>query len=302
MAKRKIAPILKWAGGKKRLIDQLRAYFPHEFPKRYVEPFVGGGALLFWMLENLEYFGIDEVLANDKNVDLIQMYQTVKLNVDALIEQLEELQAEIRKASDSEEYYLLRREEYNDDSCTDTLRRSALMIFLNRTCFNGLYRVNSKGKFNVPYGKKQFVNIFDPEVLRADSEAFGCVTFTHEGYQEAIFRDGDFNDVFYYFDPPYRPLTPTSSFASYTKDAFGEKEQIALARHCKMLHEEFHAWWMLSNSYTKDARPDDDFYERNFEDEGFHVKVVTAPRMINAKASKRGAIKEVLIMNYEKEP
>ena len=295
--KSRIAPIIKWAGGKQKLIDQMRNFFPTRFPKGYVyvEPFLGGASLLFWMLDQ---WGDDmrEVRANDQNVDLIRMYQTVQGDVEALIKQLHELRAGIRESRDPAEYYYLRRAEYNDKGNSDVVRRSALLIFLNHTCYNGLYRVNRKGDFNVPYGKRQFVQIFDSDVLRADSEALKCVRFSHMDYK-AVKVTGQLSDrVFYYFDPPYRPLTSTSNFCQYTEGQFDEHEQIQLAQHCRDLHNDG-AWWMLSNSDTRVANPKDDFYERHYGD--FHINTIMAPRMINSNALRRGAIPEVLITNYQ---
>lgn len=294
------APILKWAGSKLRLIEQIKPHLPVSPRKFYVEPFVGGAALLFWMLNNRsEYY--EQFIVNDHNQDLIGMYETVKDNVEPLIKQLEELTQGIRAAKDAYEYYLARRVEYNSEACTDKLERAALLIFLNRMCFNGLYRVNREGKFNVPFGKRPDAVIYVPEVLRKDSEALKCVTFMHGDYSNAMVSEMDQDKAFYYFDPPYRPLNPTSNFNRYTKDVFGEYEQIALARHCRMLDEQG-AFVMISNSDTSVANPDDDFYRREFPVPQFHHYKVLAPRLVNSNPFKRGPVPEVLITNYVPEP
>ena len=299
MGKKIVAtPILKWAGSKLRLIKQLEEYLP-SFETRfeyYIEPFVGGGALLFWMLNNRsDYFG--QAVAYDHNRDLINMYKTVQKDVESLIEQLESLQAEIRAATDPREYYLERRSEYNCSKTTDVVRRSALLIFLNRTCYNGLYRVNRLGEFNVPYGKRPNALICNAEVLRKDSEDLRCVEFVCGDYSEALAPDGFQDRSFFYFDPPYRPLSPTSSFDRYTKDVFGERQQIELAEHCQMLNRQG-AHLMISNADTSGTRPNDMFYEEHFPRPPFYHHRVFAPRLVNANPHKRGPIPEILITNY----
>ncbi len=296
--KLKAAPILKWAGGKGRLIAQMRQYLepPSERWQYYVEPFVGGAALLCWMLN--EYGeSFEGIIANDNNSDLIGMYRTVKTDVESLIGELERLQQGIRTAKEAGEYYLARRQEFNDPKVTDPIVRASLLIFLNKTCYNGLYRVNKKGEFNVPFGKRSNVTIYDPMVLRMDSEAFKCVEFMCGDYSKATVSRHD--RALYYFDPPYRPLTPTSSFTGYTQEAFGEAEQIRLAEHCRQLDEEG-ADLMISNADTSEVNPTDDFYTRNFPSQSFRINKVMAPRFVNADSSKRGPIPEVLITNFPK--
>lgn len=292
------SPILKWAGSKLRLIKQIETHLP-SFNSRfdyYIEPFVGGGALLFWMLNNRsEFFG--HAIAYDHNRDLINMYKTVQADVESLIDQLKCLQAEIRASKDPQEYYLARRTEYNSLNTTDVVRRSALLVFLNRTCFNGLYRVNRYGEFNVPYGKRPNALICNTEVLRKDSEILKCVEFVCGDYSEALAPDGFNNHVFYYFDPPYRPLSSTSNFDRYTKDVFGEQQQIELAKHCQELDRQG-AFLMISNSDTSAVRPDDRFYQRYFPVSQFYHHRVFAPRLVNANPQKRGPIPEILITNY----
>lgn len=290
------APVLKWAGGKLRLIEQMYKHMPTVYKRYYVEPFVGGGALLFWMLNHRSDL-LECVIANDKNPDLINMYKVIQTDVEALIDELARLQNGIRNnCKDPCEYYLARRDEYNNPRTDDKVERAALMIFLNKMCFNGLYRVNKKGEFNVPFGRRPNATIFIPEVLRKDCEALKGVEFTLGDYSSA--RAPGFQDeAFFYFDPPYRPLNPTSKFTNYTKEDFGEAEQIALAKHCQALDAEG-AFLMISNADTTVRNPQDHFYKEWFPSPRFHHHKVLAPRSVNANPFKRGAIPEVLITNY----
>lgn len=290
-------PVLKWAGSKMRLIKQIRQYLPVQPKKFYVEPFVGGGALLFWMLNHYgDHF--EEIIVNDHNPDLILMYQAIQNSVETLIAELESLVQEFRNSKDPAEFYLARREEYNSKSCTDGIRRSALLIFLNRTCFNGLYRVNLKGEFNVPFGKRPDAVIYVPEILRKDSETLKGVRFMCGDYARALAPEFDQDKAFYYFDPPYRPLNPTSNFTRYTKETFGEFEQIELAAHCKRL-DDVGALVMVSNADTTIYNPHDTFYKDHFPRKRFFHFTVMAPRLVNANPFKRGPIPEVLITNYK---
>lgn len=291
-------PIIKWAGSKQQLIKQLEAFLPTDFRRlhTYVEPFVGGGALLFWILNN--HAGhFKTIIANDHNADLIRMYRCAQEDVESLIGELRALTSEFRQARDPCAYYLERRKEYNCPLCTDQTRRSALLVFLNRTCFNGLYRVNQKGEFNVPYGQRPLVQIYNAEALRQTSEALKRVHFVCGGYELAGGELESQDGTFYYFDPPYRPLTPTSNFTRYTKEIFGEAEQKKLASHCIDLHRRGAAW-MLSNSDTRIKCPGDLFYKTHFEDYGFVIRQVMARRCVNSNAFKRGKIPEVLITSY----
>lgn len=296
----KAAPFLKWAGGKLRLIGQMRKHMPSVWLRYYVEPFLGGGALLFWMLNNRkEYF--ERVIANDNNPDLIGVYKTVQTDVESLIGELERLQSGIRTCRrDPCEYYLARREDYNNPKITNVVERAALFIFLNKTCFNGLYRVNKKGEFNVPFGRRSDISIYSAEILRADSKAFRGVEFTVGDYS-SVRAPGFQDEAFFYFDPPYRPLNGTSRFTNYTKESFGEKEQIALAKYCQALNREG-AFLMISNADTMVVNPNDDFYDKWFPRPAFHHHKVWAPRYVNSDPAGRGVISEVLITNYVPSP
>ena len=291
-------PFVKWAGGKGQLLEQLDALLPKDFAQRenlvYVEPFVGGGAMLFHVLA--KYPNIKEAVINDANAELIAVYETIKANPEALIDRLSTLQKEFEKYGTEEsrrEMYLKLRDKFNSRKCS-ALETSALFIFLNKTCFNGLYRVNSKGEFNVPFGKAKNPLICDADNIRALCEVLKKVTVLK----------GDFADVmkavkgkaFFYFDPPYRPLTQSAAFTAYSKGGFDDDEQRRLAQFCRKLNREGHQW-LLSNSDPHNADPDDDFFEELYE--GFDIKRVTAARAINSKGDGRGKITELAIRNYK---
>ncbi|MCR5751462.1 MAG: DNA adenine methylase [Kiritimatiellae bacterium] len=290
-------PFVKWAGGKGQLLRQLDALLPSDFAHRenivYVEPFVGGAAMLLHVLS--KYPNISQAIINDANFELIATYETIKDRPEELIERLRKLQDDYLKCETEaarQRMYLKSRAEFNMRT-GDELEMSALFIFLNKTCFNGLYRVNSKGEFNVPFGKAKNPPICDAANIRALSRALQKVTILK----------GDFADVlgsvkgkaFFYFDPPYRPLTQSAAFTAYAKGGFGDDEQRRLAQFCRKLDRAGHQW-LLSNSDPHNVNPDDDFFEELYQ--GFVIKRVTASRAINAKGDGRGKIKELAIRNY----
>ena len=297
--KMKAKPFVKWAGGKGQLIAQLESLFPPDLATRdnltYVEPFVGGGAMVFYMLA--KYKNIMRVVINDFNGDLIVAYKTIRDNPNELIAILERFQNEYRSCQTEDakkEYYLSKRTSYNrrDSSPTET---AALFIFLNRTCYNGLYRVNSKGLFNVPFGKAANPLICDMETLLADSALL----------QNVEILNGDFEGVyehirgkaFVYFDPPYRPLPKAQSFTAYSKDGFNDEQQKRLAAFCRKLDKDGHQW-LLSNSDPANTDPTDKFFDEIFA--GFDINRVSSSRMINSKADGRGKITELAIRNYRR--
>lgn len=290
-------PFVKWAGGKGQLLEQLNLLLPNNFATSenltYVEPFVGGGAMLFFILSS--YPNIKKAVINDLNSDLITTYRVIKSNVHELIEQLQRMQ-EVYYALESEcekkEYYLAQRTQYNAKTNSE-VETAALFIFLNRTGFNGLYRVNSKGQYNVPFGKANKPKICDEETLLAD----------HALLQKVEILNGDFADVlghvegkaFFYFDPPYRPLPKTASFTAYSKDGFGDDQQHRLAKMCRQIDAAGNQW-LQSNSDPHNTDPEDMFFEELYK--GFNINRVTATRMINSKAEGRGKITELTIRNY----
>ena len=294
-------PFLKWGGGKGQLISQLEHHLPLDLKEQeftYIEPFVGGGALLFYMLQHFP--NIKRAVINDVNTYLITAYQVIKNTPDDLIERLADLEEQyfsLVEEVEKKKFYLQVRDIFNNDKLDD-IDRSKYLIFLNRTCFNGLYRVNAKGKFNVPFGRHLHPTICNAEVIKADSQVLNRV--------EMVILNGDFGMTqkymsdgynFFYFDPPYRPLNATSSFNSYSKEDFNDDEQIRLRDYCAFLNENPNVKWMLSNADCSAKNPDDTFFEKIYAD--FSINRVYASRAINANPSKRGKLTELLIKNYE---
>ena len=291
-------PFLKWAGGKGKLLSQLSEHLPKrisEEPFTYIEPFVGGGAMLFYMLQH--FSNIKKVVINDVNGDLILAYKTIKDDVESLIESLNNLEKKyysIDAEKRSDMYYDI-REQYNQHQ-GESVARVSQLIFLNKTCFNGLYRVNSKGFFNVPFGRYVNPTICNADVLRADSMVLKSANIE--------ICQGDFCEVikqidgltFVYMDPPYRPLDATSSFTAYAKGDFNDDDQRKLASFCNMLSEK-ECLWMQSNSDCSAKNPEDTFFEDLYNQ--YIINRVYASRSINANASKRGRLTELLIKNYE---
>lgn len=298
MTKTKAKPFLKWAGGKTQLLPTIDSFLPDTFRGEdevtYIEPFVGGGAMLFYMLQ--KYPNIRRAIINDINSHLIKTYSVIKDEPYSLIHTLYDLQNQFRELEEydkQKELYLDIRAQFNKSELSE-IEEAAYMIFLNRTCFNGLYRENSKGGFNVPFGRYSNPTICDAELLLADSELL----------QKVEILNGDFSHTeeyiqgytFFYFDPPYRPLDTTSSFNSYVKEAFDDNEQIRL----KEFYSELSAggcYAMLSNSDCKGRNAEDDFFDRLYAD--FFIERVYAKRCINANVAKRGTLTELLIRNYE---
>lgn len=288
-------PFIKWVGGKTQLLDDIKKSLPHNFSQRdgvtYVEPFVGGGAVLFWILQ--EYPNITRAIINDINTELICTYRVVKYDVESLIIELTQLQTEYLQldAVARKKYFLVQRERFNGDNKTD-IETAALFIFLNRTCFNGLYRVNSKGKFNVPHGRYSNPKICDVETLRADSAILQRVEIMCGDFAQTGKYASD--NVLYYFDPPYRPLTETSAFTSYSKDGFDDAEQMRLRDFCSQITTR-KSLFVASNSDPQNVDNGDDFFDHLYEN--FSIKRVSAARMINSRGNGRGTISEIMISN-----
>lgn len=269
----RVGPFLKWAGGKSQLIASFEEFFPESI-NRYFEPFTGGGAV-FFHLRNLHGDFFAEL--SDMNSELVNCYTVIRDNVSPLLKDLQ-------KHENTEEYFYKIRAQ--DTSLLNDIERASRLIFLNKTCFNGLYRVNSKGNFNVPFGFYKNPSTRNEPLLRACSEALKNTNIVHRPFEDILkkARKGDF----IYFDPPYHPLSSTSNFTSYTKNSFSAEDQERLAdtfieldrRGCKL---------MLSNSDCPFIR---DLYSE------FRVETVYAMRAINCKASGRGKISEVLVLNY----
>jgi DNA adenine methylase len=296
MTDRIAKPFLKWAGGKTQLINDIEKALPNDISKdkfTYIEPFVGSGAVLFWMLNNFQ--NLKKAVINDINQDLINTYKTIASRPKELISILQTLQSEFHGLEGQDEakkeYYYSKRELYNTRK-EELSGQAALFIFLNRTCFNGLYRVNRKNEYNVPMGSYKRPTICDKENILAVSQALQKVEILCDDY-EVTLNHVDENTLFY-FDPPYKPLSETSSFNSYAKDEFNDQEQIRLRDFCLKLDSLNHTW-ILSNSDVKGKDENDNFFDDLYSD--FNIQRVDARRSINANPKKRGALKELLITN-----
>lgn len=290
-------PFVKWVGGKGQLIDVLKNKLPGGMGtkiKKYAEPFVGGGAFLFDLVNTYDF---EEVYINDSNKELINVYNTVKNECSRLISVLKELENKYNSLPEKEqqEFYYEKRNSFNTINLNEktSIEKSALFIFLNKTCFNGIYRVNKKGEFNVPFGKRKSVVVCDGENLRKISALLKKVTIKHGDYHGVLdFAD---NQTFVYFDPPYRPLNATSSFTSYTENDFSDNDQKELAQLFKNLSS-IGAKTMLSNSDPKNVDKNDNFFDDLYA--GYNIMRVEASRAVNSVGSRRGKIKELLITNY----
>ncbi len=273
-----IKPFLKWAGGKRQIITELKSHIPKK-KNTYYEPFLGGGALLFTLQPK-------KAVINDSNSELINCYEVIRDFVEELIEDLRQ------HKNDEKYYYSIREWDRVANYKTKTsIQRASRIIFLNKTCYNGLFRVNSQGEFNVPFGKYKKPNIVEEGVLRAINHYLNDyqISTLNTDFQESVkeAKGGDF----IYFDPPYDPISDTASFTGYDIHKFDKDEQIRLKvtvddltnRGCKVL---------LSNAYT-------DFIIDLYKD--YKITVVSASRAINCNALKRGKVNEVLIVNYEPE-
>ncbi|MEG2465446.1 MAG: DNA adenine methylase [Kiritimatiellia bacterium] len=294
-----VKPFIKWAGGKSQLLPDIRSKYPKELGKsitKYCEPFVGGGAVLFDVLSNYE---IKEVFINDINAELTNTYSHIKNDVNELLLELAKMQdafwpldAERRK-----EYYYEKRERFNflkvnGDEAVN-LEKAALFIFLNKTCFNGLFRVNKRGLFNVPMGAYKKPLICDVNNLTAISKLLENVTIQCGDYKNSLaFID---KNTFVYIDPPYRPLTVTASFTSYSEADFDDKEQKELAAFVDNITAK-NAKVVISNSDPKNSDEKDTFFDDIYI--RYNILRVTAKRMINCNGESRGSVSELLISNY----
>lgn len=297
-------PFLKWAGGKTQLLPQYRRYYPAELASgvigRYVEPFLGGGAVY---LDIVQRYRITEAHLFDINEELILAYSVVQRDPQALIGQLtnhRQRYSSLDEPARSSYFYYV-RERYNDHKrsidfhtySSAWIERASDMIFLNKTCFNGLFRVNAAGHFNVPFGRYKYPTIFEEQNILRISQLL----------QNATLHTGDFasceawvdEHTFVYFDPPYRPISPTSSFTSYAQSGFNDKDQRELARFFASLSTKSGAKLMLSNSDPKNFDPDDNFFDDLYAP--FTIHRVTANRMINSVGDGRGQISEILVVN-----
>ena len=272
-----VTPVVKWVGGKRQIINQIVEYIPKNF-STYYEPFLGGGAVLFELQPK-------KAIVNDINSELINLYQVIKNNVDELIEDL-------KKHKKDENYFYQIREQDRDKEQYNRftpVQKASRIVYLNKTCYNGLFRVNKAGQFNTPYGNYKNPNIVNEYTLRAVSNYFNKaqITFTCKDFEEAL--KGIRKGAFVYFDPPYDPISDTSSFTGYDKGGFDKNQQIRLKKACDKLNEKG-IKFLLSNSAT-------DFIKELYD--GYKIQTIQARRAINSKSNKRGEIDEVLVMNFE---
>jgi len=272
-----VAPVLKWVGGKRQLIDTFSPLLPKRITS-YCEPFVGGGALLFYLQPSV-------AIINDINIELIGVYKVIRDNVDELIEELKKYKNE------ADFFYSIRdwdrdREKYETLS---NIEKAARILYLNKTCYNGLYRVNNAGEFNSPFGHYRNPNIINEPVLRAVSAYFNGTKVIFSSRDYALVLSEVKKGTFVYLDPPYDPVSDTSSFTGYTKSGFSKEEQIRLRECCDELDNRG-VKFMLSNSATP-------FIMEQYSD--YNITVVHAKRAINSVGSKRGDVDEIVVRNYE---
>lgn len=297
----KAKPFVKWAGGKGGLLPQMEGLLPADFSDipnvTYIEPFVGGGAMLFHMLRH--HKNIRRAVINDINADLIHCYQLIKDKPQILIERLRTIEKNFYQLDfdGRKELYYAYRDQYNyTDINAD--ERAAVLIFLNHTCFNGLYRVNAAGKFNVPYGRYKKPVICNEELIIEDHRLLKSVELVvrEPGDYKLVRKNLSKNHTnFVYLDPPYRPLNVTSSFREYSNSPFGDKQQVELKLFCDNLSSQG-CLVMLSNSDSKDENGES-YFEKLYN--GYHLERILAPRFINANSQKREKLTEVVIRNYK---
>jgi len=270
-------PVVKWAGGKRQLLPEIRKYIPKKFTI-YYEPFVGGGAVLFDIQPK-------RAIINDVNSELINLYEVIRDSVDLLIEDL-------KKHKNEKEYFYRIRELDRDIEKYNKLtkvERASRLHYLNKTCYNGLFRVNQAGQFNTPFGDYKNPNIINEKIIRAVSDYFNWADIT--------FKCGDFEDslkgieknAFVYFDPPYDPVSESANFTEYSKEGFTRKDQIRLKKICDRLNKKG-IKFLLSNSATEFIR---DLYK------DYNIEIIQARRSVNSNGKKRGEVDEVLVRNYE---
>ena len=291
-----LKPFIKWVGGKSQLVDQIKAMISADGERiltKYAEPMVGGGALFFSILSKYDF---KELYISDINAELINAYQVIKTDVENLIEKLNEMQLLFLPMGDNgrKYFYYSVREKFNSTllSAETATDKAAQFIFLNKTCFNGLYRVNKKGQFNVPMGAYKNPTICDDENLRNIHNALQNVTIVCGDYTlSKSFID---KETFVYLDPPYRPISETSGFTAYNTDCFDDNEQIRLAKFIDEINL-LGSKIILSNSDPKNVNEEDTFFDDLYKN--YKIKRVEAIRAINSKGDKRGKINELLICN-----
>ena len=289
MSKNKqVKPFLKWVGGKTKLLSELEKNLPKKLINRkfnYVEPFLGGGAVFFHLVQK---FNIEKAYLNDLNSKLIDVYEDVRDKNTELIQQLKKLESDYYKSNNKKSFFLNQRERFN--SSKKSPQKSALFIFLNKTGFNGMYRENSKGEYNIPFGQMKTPVICNKDLLEKTGKLLKDkeVIFSSKNFEKVVADD---KEVFYYLDPPYRPISKTSSFTNYTKSNFNDKTQYLLKEYCDKIDKKG-GLFMQSNSYSEDGFFQKLYYNRKIN----NLKVM---RTISADGNKRKKVKEIIVKNYE---
>ena len=286
--KSQIKPFLKWVGGKTKLLLDIEKNLPKELKKRkfnYAEPFLGGGAVFFYLVQK---FNIEKAYLNDINNKLINTYKHVRDKTPELIQKLKKLETDYYGSSDKKMFFLDQRENFN--ATKKSVQKSALFIFLNKTGFNGMYRENSKGEYNIPFGQMKDPVICNKDLLEKTSKLLKDkeVIFSSKSFEKVVADD---KGVFYYLDPPYRPISKTSSFTDYTKSSFNDKTQHALKKYCDKIAKKG-SFFMQSNSYSEDG-----FFQKLYRNR--KIKNLNVMRTISADGNKRNKVKEIIIKNYE---
>lgn len=282
-----VKPFLKWVGGKTKLLSEIEKNLPKNLIKKsfnYVEPFLGGGAVFFHLIQK---FNIEKAYLNDLNEKLIDVYKDVRDNKNELINELEKIQKNYYNTN-KKMFFLDKRNEFN--AIKKSIKKSAIFIFLNKTGFNGMYRENSKGEFNIPFGQMKKPLICNKDVLEKTSNLLNDndIAFSSKSFNKLIPTE---QDTFYYLDPPYRPISKTSSFTDYTKSSFNDTTQRSLKEYCDKI-DKSGSFFMQSNSYS-----DDGFFQKLYKNRKINNLKVT--RTISADGNKRNKVKEIIIKNYE---
>jgi DNA adenine methylase len=291
-------PFLKWAGGKSQLIPDILELIQRRSSQwtefTYIEPFIGAGAILFAVLDTFP--NLDRVIINDVNPILIDAYRILQSQPLELIASLQDIQEEYYSLGNLEaqkKYFFQARDRFNALDSQDSITKTSLLLFLNRTCFNGLYRENRQGFFNVPFGKYKKPMICNEENLLSVHHALQKVEILEGDFSQTLDYVGD--KTLFYFDPPYKPIKETSAFTAYVKETFRDSEQIRLKEVCDRIHQLNHSF-IVSNSDVKNFDPTDNFFDDLYQD--YSIQRVKARRNINSKADERGEIFELLISNF----
>lgn len=280
-------PIVKWAGGKSKLSIEIEKYLPKSIKEykhinRYIEPFFGGGGFYFYLLN--EGYKVDDAIIIDKNNKLMNLYKNIANDFDIVKNHLDYLVNTFNESKDKENFYYNARNDFN--KTTDKTKQAVLFLFLNKTCYNGLFRENKKGMFNVPFGKYKKYSFYDLENIKSVSEALKNTKMILGDFKN--FGKIEQNDLFY-FDPPYIPISETSNFTSYVGEGFNLKDQNDLISTLYKIDKN-KGYFILSNSYSEETL---ELYK------DFNISIIEARRSINSKATKRGKVKEIIVRNYK---